>query len=611
MSLNICTLKREEAEELAKQLTVLDKNIDKKINKVIKLTGQSYQNSLEYVVGNNPVLWAKVYINWEARDYQQPILLEGKKSKQTVLRLGRRLGKCLPGNVKIPDSVTGEYVTVEELFNKQEANIFSMKENDLRITKHKTNVIFENGIKPVFKITTKSGREIEATGNHPFYTINGFKELDNLKAGDFIAIAKNMQHKINLNLDEEKFKFIAYMLGDGNCKNGKLRFSCAKDNLKVLCEMDIIAKYFGCNLIQYNSDKECDYHIVSKLSENNRIINKAKKYLEQVGLYGLEANDKYIPADIFKLNNRDLSIFLSRLYATDGWATGSIKKNKSRIEIGYCSISKQLCSDIQSLLLRFGINSVLTRKDIKYKNKINTAYQLCILNKNDILTFCKEIGIYSKEKSINNVKNIALQMNNYGEKIPTGINHYIENEIQKNNISKQDLRNNTSYRLDNKYKTVSSEKVKKVIEYINGNSLNKYVHNDICWDEIKSIEYICDKMTYDLTVPEFHNFVANDFITHNTDCMCILILWFAYTQINKGDNGQYNVLILTPYETQIDLIFTRLDQLIGGSELLQESMSRQIHHRKELKNGSIILGLTAGANSGNNGSNNTRGQAAD
>ena len=73
-----------------------------------------------------------------------------------------------------------------------------------------------------------------------------------------------------------------------------------------------------------------------------------------------------------------------------------------------------------------------------------------------------------------------------------------------------------------------------------------------------------------------------------TDCMCILILWYAYTQINKGTNGQYNVLILTPYETQIDLIFTRLDQLIESSPLLQEAMKRQVYHRKEMFNGSII-----------------------
>lgn len=96
-----------------------------------------------------------------------------------------------------------------------------------------------------------------------------------------------------------------------------------------------------------------------------------------------------------------------------------------------------------------------------------------------------------------------------------------------------------------------------------------------------------------------------------TDSMCVLILWYAYTQINKGPNDQYNILILTPYETQIDLIFDRLKQLIDGSPLMTNMLSREIHHRKEFSNGTIIVGLTAGASSGNSGSNNTRGQRAD
>ena len=96
-----------------------------------------------------------------------------------------------------------------------------------------------------------------------------------------------------------------------------------------------------------------------------------------------------------------------------------------------------------------------------------------------------------------------------------------------------------------------------------------------------------------------------------TDSMCILIWWYAYTQLNKGPNEQYNILILTPYETQVDLIFDRLKQLLQGSPLLESMVTRSIHHRYELSNGTIITGLTAGASGGTGGSNNTRGQRAD
>ncbi len=39
---------------------------------------------------------------------------------------------------------------------------------------------------------------------------------------------------------------------------------------------------------------------------------------------------------------------------------------------------------------------------------------------------------------------------------------------------------------------------------------------DILWDAIERIEYIGDHQVYDLTVPETHNFVANDVCVHNT-----------------------------------------------------------------------------------------------
>lgn len=99
-----------------------------------------------------------------------------------------------------------------------------------------------------------------------------------------------------------------------------------------------------------------------------------------------------------------------------------------------------------------------------------------------------------------------------------------------------------------------------------------------------------------------------------TDSMCILILWFAYTQYNRGENNQYDIVIATPYETQIDLIFKRLHQLIDKSPLLKSLLTRDVHHNLEFNiNGitSAILGFTAGANNSSGGANNTRGQRAD
>lgn len=94
-----------------------------------------------------------------------------------------------------------------------------------------------------------------------------------------------------------------------------------------------------------------------------------------------------------------------------------------------------------------------------------------------------------------------------------------------------------------------------------------------------------------------------------TECDCILTLWYAIRQPNPTESGQYNILIIAPFEAQVKLIFDRLKQLIYSSELLTSMITRDIQNRIEFSNGTIITGMTAGSKN-NTGAANTRGQHA-
>ena len=50
---------------------------------------------------------------------------------------------------------------------------------------------------------------------------------------------------------------------------------------------------------------------------------------------------------------------------------------------------------------------------------------------------------------------------------------------------------------------------------------------DVCWDEIVSIERIGMRETYDLTIEEDHNFLANDFVVHNSHSSSFALLVYA------------------------------------------------------------------------------------
>ena len=97
---------------------------------------------------NDPVKWAQAFLitwngdkkcntPWTARWYQAEMLRDDSLKK--VYRCGRRTGKCLPGWDLIDDPITGERVTVQELYEKQYANLLTMNEQ-YKLIPYNTNI---------------------------------------------------------------------------------------------------------------------------------------------------------------------------------------------------------------------------------------------------------------------------------------------------------------------------------------------------------------------------------------------------------------------------------------------------------------------------------------
>ena len=169
------------------------------------------------MVNETVQLWAKVHINWTARDYQIPILEQGKKSKRLVLRLGRRLGKCLDEDSEVTDMNTGMSYKVKDIVkNKTEFAPVSLN-NNLQQSKKNKYSICPNGVQKTYQLKTTGGYDVVATDNHPFLTINGWKELKDLKANDYIATINKLNIEPYKDLELEEIIFLAYMIGDGSC----------------------------------------------------------------------------------------------------------------------------------------------------------------------------------------------------------------------------------------------------------------------------------------------------------------------------------------------------------------------------------------------------------
>ena len=65
-------------------------------------------------------------------------------------------------------------------------------DESLRYVERPMTHVFSTGVRPVFEVTTSSGRRVRATANHPFLSYAGWQALGDLSLGDRIAVPRHV-----------------------------------------------------------------------------------------------------------------------------------------------------------------------------------------------------------------------------------------------------------------------------------------------------------------------------------------------------------------------------------------------------------------------------------
>ena len=143
------------------------------------------------------------------------------------------------------------------------------------------------------------------------------------------------------------------------------------------------------------------------VNRNGQKKNPVKEMLDSYGLMGKLAREKEIPPIILSLKKDQLSIFLSRLFSTDGWAC--VDKN-GVAEVGYCTSSIVMATQIQKLLLRFGISANLSHK------KTVDAWQLILRASDQIIRFAERTNPLKKWLMLQKTKVNVNRFQNGGKR---------------------------------------------------------------------------------------------------------------------------------------------------------------------------------------------------
>ncbi|OBQ12085.1 MAG: replicative DNA helicase [Anabaena sp. LE011-02] len=374
--------------------------------------------------------------------YDLDAMTSGFQRSDLIIVAGRpSMGKCLSYDSEIV-LADGQIATIEELYQQRQGSLLTLND-DWKLTFTQPSAFVDDGIKPVFRVTTRLGRVIETTITHPFLTIKGWQRLENLQVGNKIAIPR---------------------------------------------KIDV----FGTETI-----RECEVKLLADSLE--------------------KSDTKTVPNIVFKLEKSQLSLFLNRLFATDGWAT---LLNSGQSQLGYCTVSEKLARQIQHLLLRFGIIAALKKRFVKYNNTRIPAWQLDITDAISIKNFIAEIGIFGKEAALAKVTE-AISQKRYQtnrDLIPVEIWEQIAvakgSETWSSLAQRAGIKSYTNIHVGKR--ALKRERLWILATALDNLPLQQLANSDVYWDEIISIESVGNKQVYDLTIPETHNFIANDICVHNT-----------------------------------------------------------------------------------------------
>jgi replicative DNA helicase len=402
---------------------------------------------------------------------------------------------------------------------------------------------FSTGRKPVFRLTTQLGRTLKATANHKFLTIDGWHRLDELKLGQRLAMPRRLSGPTQQSMTDDELALLGHLVGDGCTLPRHVQQYTTIDLGRAQTVADLATRVFG-GAIKPRINRERDWYQVY-LSPTARltcgVLNPVAKWLDELGIFGLRSYQKFVPEKVFRQPPYQIGHFLRHLWSTDGCVKLPVGGDHYA-EVYYASSSRRLAGDVQSLMLRLGINARVIRVPQGAKGRIQ--YHVEVSGRADVLDFLSQVGAVGSSKLLH-ASAISEHMsgrvaNTNRDIIPRdvwrGVAVPAMAAVGMTSREMQAALGN-SYCGTSLYKAnLSRGRAARLSSVVDSDALWRIASSDVYWDSIASIEPDGEEEVFDLTVEGLHNFVAGNVVCHNSLEQDSDLVLFIYRERFYNDN---------------------------------------------------------------------------
>ncbi|MCP2295019.1 replicative DNA helicase [Nocardia amikacinitolerans] len=425
---------------------------------------------------------------------------------------------CMPASTRILRADNGGETTLGELLASGEQPLVWSLDERMRMVARPMVKVFPSGRKEVFKLRLASGREVEATGNHPFLTVDGWIPLEKLTIGDRLATPRQVPEPVHTTrMADAEVILLAHMIGDGSCvKRQPIRYASIDE--ENLAAVTTAAEHFGVAAVrdEYAAARVTTLRLPAPYRLTHGKRNPIAAWLDELGLFGLRSYEKFIPQAVFALPNDQIALFLHHLWATDGSVRWDEKAHMGRVY--YASTSRRLADDVGQLLLRLGIHARIARVQ---KSGYRPCWHVTIDRVENQTRFLRDVNVNgargeSARELLRQLESIAPRPGS--DTVPKEVWTKVSDLLRTRQMTHKEFGAALGSRFcASKWKHAPGRaKLARVAAVLDDADIEMFATNDVFWDKIVEITSLGEQDVYDGTVPDTHNYVANGITSHNS-----------------------------------------------------------------------------------------------
>ncbi|HEY1332555.1 MAG TPA: DNA gyrase subunit A [Actinomycetota bacterium] len=375
--------------------------------------------------------------------------------------------------------------------------------------------LFHSGTHPTLRLATREGYSLTGTHNHPVLCLESvlgiplllWKTLDEVRPGDRVALLRRPPQEVGeLAAPEDDLAVLAgALISDGWASHTRAGFN------------NIDKEYFDQVVRAFDAVVGGPRYVSARTIASSSVLHeldvqdlRAMRRSPLAELLGQVSSDKCVPTFVWTAIPSFKQRFLQALFEGDGSCS---LLARSSIQVSYSTYSERLASEVQQLLLEFGVVSRLCRYE-------KGEWKVVISNRRDARLFAANVGFLGRKQTklqrllaqvpttssalaSDHVPFLAAYVRAEGATARSNRDWLARHNVDRVERWERDHRQILSH--------ITNDEVRAVIEPL--------VDGMYYFAEVSSVTDAGERPVFSIRVdsPD-HSFVSNGFVSHNTEC---------------------------------------------------------------------------------------------